>query len=87
MTGAIPPPACKPRRCGPTSGGTPATLTLVARGIVSALQAIHGQTRAAGDVIKEAKLTHANCADLNNSIRMNLKIIQEQEDLNLAGLD
>ncbi|EEF3817737.1 hypothetical protein GO150_004505 [Salmonella enterica subsp. diarizonae] len=60
------------------------------KGILTAcaiLQAIHGQTRAAGDVIKEAKLTHANCADLNNSIRMNLKIIQEQENLNLAGLD
>ncbi|ECC3917405.1 hypothetical protein HI972_004778 [Salmonella enterica] len=65
-------------------------LTNYEKGILTAcaiLQSIHGQTRAAGDVIKEAKLTQANCADLNNSIRMNLKIIQEQEDLNLAGLD
>ncbi|KFT00273.1 hypothetical protein [Salmonella enterica] len=65
-------------------------LTNYEEGILTAgaiLQSIHGQTRAAGDVIKEAKLTQANCADLNNSIRMNLKIIQEQEDLNLAGLD
>lgn len=65
-------------------------LTNYEKGILTAyaiLQKIHGQTHAAGDVIKEMELTHANCADLNNSIRMNLKIIQEQEDLNLAGLD
>ena len=65
-------------------------LTNYEKGILTAcaiLQEIHGQTRAAGDIIKEVKLTHANCVDLNNSIRMNLKVIQEQEGLNLVGLD
>ncbi|EDQ2485009.1 hypothetical protein ZW22_004528 [Salmonella enterica subsp. enterica serovar Oranienburg] len=65
-------------------------ITNYEKGILTAcavLQEIHGQTRIAGDIIKEMELTHANCATLNSRTRMYLKIIQEQERLNLTGLD
>lgn len=65
-------------------------LTDFEMGILTAcglIMATHDEPGIAADVIRETGLQDADCSDLDDFDKEYLKIIQEQERLNLTGLD
>lgn len=65
-------------------------LTDFEKGILTAcaiIQATHDDPTVAADVIRESGLQDADCSGLDDFDKEYLKIIQEQERLNLTGLN
>ncbi|MDO8728515.1 MAG: hypothetical protein Q7K26_01340 [bacterium] len=65
-------------------------LTEFAKGILFAAAIVQATSRTpviAADILREAGLTHANCAELDDYDKENLRIVNKERGINLQNLD
>jgi hypothetical protein len=65
-------------------------LTEFAKGILYAAAIVQAVARTpviAADILREAGLTHANCAELDDYDKQHLRVVNQERGINLKNLD